>query len=136
MMSSGLYQTCELTFFNPDPRYYDVRDVRYLFPRDAFLGDSLTEKDNVSYESLCAAQRKLKTNSFMCVCALDKHDTERINLACSHADGNRKSLIGVFLNETRTDSKRFAEDTIDMLIKTHGEVFPFSQRPVREVQYE
>ena len=77
MLASGLYCYCELTWFNPNPKHCDGMHV---FPRDTYLGRTITDKNVGTFSDLCWAKDGLGVDAFSCVCALDEDDIERIKL--------------------------------------------------------
>jgi hypothetical protein len=75
MLSSGLFIKCECSIVNNEPKEFD-RD--HVFPRDMYIGDTITDKNVGTYFNFIKLLGKNRDNVLHCTCALDESDNERI----------------------------------------------------------
>lgn len=121
MLASGLYYNCELSWFNPNQKHYDVM---HTFPRNTFIGITITDKNVGTFSDLCWTKDELEVDAFLCVCALNEEDTERVNLVCFGGKDQRKSIIGIFLKQEMPDAKQRINAISKALKTKHKEYFP------------
>jgi hypothetical protein len=76
MLASGLFMNCECAVVNNDPQEFDEE---YVFPRDMYVGDAITEKDIGTYLDFLKALGNNLDAILHCTCSLDETDNERIS---------------------------------------------------------
>ncbi len=121
MLTSGLYYNCELSWFNPNPKHYD--DI-HVFPRDVYFGRTITDKNVGTFPDLCWTKDELEVDAFLCVCALNKEDSERINLGHYGSEGQQESTISIFLEQGRSGAKQRVNTIVKDLKSKYKEIFP------------
>lgn len=121
MLASGLYYKCELSWLNPNPKHYDGIHVS---PRDVYLGRTITDKSVSAFSDLCWTKDELEVDAFLCVCALNEEDTERVNLVHVGSEDQKKSIIGIFLEQGRSGAKQRVNAIVKDLKAKYKEHFP------------
>ena len=121
MLVSSLYYNCELSWLNPNPKHYDSI---HLSPRDFCNGRKITDKNVGAFSDLCWTKDELEVDAFLCVCALDEEDIERVNLVYVGSEDQRKSIIGIFLEQGRPGAKQRVNAIVRDLKAKHKEIFP------------
>ena len=75
MLTCGLFVKCECTAVNNDPQEFDKE---YVFPRDMYIGDVITDEDVSTYQDFINKLGSNRNNALHCTCAIDNTDVERI----------------------------------------------------------
>ena len=85
ILTCGLFVKCECSAVNDDPKEVDKK---YLFPRDIYIGEVITDKTAGSYQDFLNKLGSNRNNILHCTCALDKTDIERITfIGLSDSEG-------------------------------------------------
>ena len=112
ILTSGLFVKCECSVMNINPQEFDKE---YLFPRDLYIGDIITEDTAGTYQDFSNKLGSDRNHFLHCTCALDKTDIERITFVCF---GDSKGAVSfTLLNKSKHDPKAL----FDSLIKKYHE---------------
>jgi len=112
ILTCGLFVKCECTLVNNDPKEIDKE---YIFPRDMYIGDTITDKNVGTFQDFINKLGSNRNNLLHCTCALNEADVERITfISLSDSDG----LVSfTLLNKSKYDPNTL----FDGLIKKYNE---------------
>ena len=85
ILTCGMFVKCECSVVNNDPQEIDNE---YIFPRDMYIGDVITDKNAGTYQDFINKLGGNRNSALHCTCALDKTDVERITfISISDSEG-------------------------------------------------
>jgi len=112
ILTCGMFVKCECSVVNNNPQEIDKE---YIFPRDMYIGDTVTDKNAGTYQDFINKLGSNRNNTLHCTCALDKADIERITFFSIN------DFEGVVSFTLLNKSKHDPNALFDSLIKRYNE---------------
>jgi hypothetical protein len=129
MLSSGLFAKCEFSSFNRNPQEHDEE---YVMPRDLFMGNTITDKTVGNFANFVKSVWNQTETEFLCVCALNESDTERVSFAGNFSEdfikdvdkALGKKIENLLIFHVSKENKHKPRKLLAKLEKKYKEQFP------------